>query len=48
MVAVVQPGYTLDGKVVRPAQVVVGSGAGTAAPASGGATTDESTTESAE
>jgi molecular chaperone GrpE len=48
VVAVVQTGYTLDGKVVRPAQVVVGSGAGTAAPASGAATTDESTTESAE
>jgi molecular chaperone GrpE len=28
VIAVVQPGYTLDGKVVRPAQVVVGSGAG--------------------
>jgi molecular chaperone GrpE len=29
VVAVIQPGYTLDGKVVRPAQVVVGNGAGT-------------------
>jgi molecular chaperone GrpE len=28
VIAVVQPGYTLDGKVVRPAQVVVGNGAG--------------------
>lgn len=28
VVAVVQPGYTLDEKVVRPAQVVVGNGAG--------------------
>lgn len=44
VIAVVQTGYTLDGKVVRPAQVVVGSGA----PASDGATTDEATTESAE
>jgi molecular chaperone GrpE len=33
VIAVVQPGYTLDGKVVRPAQVVVGNGApGAAAP----------------
>lgn len=31
VVAVVQAGYTLDGKVVRPAQVVVGSGGAAAA-----------------
>jgi molecular chaperone GrpE len=30
VIAVIQPGYTLDGKVVRPAQVVVGNGAGAA------------------
>jgi molecular chaperone GrpE len=32
VIAVVQPGYTLDGKVVRAAQVVVGNGAGAAGP----------------
>lgn len=30
IIAVIQPGYTLDGRVVRPAQVVVGNGAGAA------------------
>lgn len=39
VIAVVQTGYTLDGKVVRPAQVVVGSGTP--------ATTAEATTEGA-
>ena len=44
VVAVVQPGYTLDGKVVRPAQVVVGNGAGATSndtpPASGSSEPD--------
>ncbi len=40
IVAVVQPGYTLDGKVVRAAQVVVGSG-----PPGPAASTDFSNTE---
>ncbi|MEZ4553506.1 MAG: nucleotide exchange factor GrpE [Dehalococcoidia bacterium] len=43
VIAVVQPGYTLDGKVVRPAQVVVGNGA-----SSGGPKSDNATTESAD
>jgi len=48
VVAVAQPGYTLDEKVVRPAQVVVGNGDGAPGHASGRATTDEATTESAD
>ncbi|MFN8584113.1 MAG: nucleotide exchange factor GrpE [Dehalococcoidia bacterium] len=48
VVAVVQPGYTLDGKVVRPAQVVVGSGAGGTGGFSDGSNQNEATTESAE
>lgn len=48
VIAVAQPGYMLDEKVVRPAQVVVGSGAGASAHASDGIVNDGATTESAE
>jgi molecular chaperone GrpE len=54
VIAVAEPGYTLDGKVVRPARVVVGNGQGAAAADNKkqdndtGHRPDEEATESAE